>query len=122
MAVHGAPRATGDLDVFVEHTVDNARRVIDALHRFGAPVHAHGVTADDLARPDMVYQVGLPPRRIDVLTSISGCSFEDAWKGRLVVELAGRQVPVIGLRELRLNKQASGRPKDIADLELLGGP
>lgn len=120
MAVHGAPRATGDLDVFVESTTTNAQRVLEALNRFGAPVHAHGVTADDLARPGMVYQVGLPPRRIDLLTSISGCSFDEAWAGRLTVDLAGQEVPVLGLRELRINKKATGRLKDIADLELLG--
>lgn len=78
LAVHGFPRATGDIDVLVRATTTNSERVFRALIAFGAPVESHGVGKDDFARTGNVYQVGLPPRRIDLLTSISGVSFDEA--------------------------------------------
>lgn len=91
---------------------------------FGAPIDAHGVAMDDFAEPDTVYQIGLPPRRIDLLTSISGVSFEDAMNGRVLAPLGGQELPFIGLEPLLVNKLASGRPKDLADAvalkEMLG--
>lgn len=119
MAVHGVPRATGDLDVAVRPDPVNAERVLDALRGFGAPVDAHGVTAEDFSRPGLVYQVGLPPRRIDLLTELTGLSFDEAWASRVEVELGGHRVPFIGRAALARNKRATGRPKDLADAELL---
>jgi hypothetical protein len=119
MAVHGVPRATGDFDIWIRPTQKNANRVIEALGEFGAPVEAHGITVDDLSRPDTVYQIGLPPRRIDVMTGISGVQFEDAWPARIMVKLEGQMVPFIGLSDLVKNKRASGRSKDLVDLEIL---
>jgi hypothetical protein len=119
MAVHGVPRATGDLDVWVRPTPQNSERVFEALVRFGAPLGDHGVVRHDLQTPGTVYQIGLPPRRVDLLTSVTGLSFEDAWPGRSVLEVAGLRVPFLGLRELILNKRATGRPKDIVDADLL---
>ncbi len=119
LAVHGVARATGDLDVFVRRSTENAERVLTALRLFGAPVDAHRLTAGDLNRPGTVYQVGLPPRRIDLLTSIDGCDFEEAWRGRTEVDVQGRRLPFLGRRELEINKRASGRTKDLLDLELL---
>lgn len=119
LAFHGAPRATGDIDVFIRPDRENGERVLSALRAFGAPVDAHQLTADDLTRPGTVYQVGLPPRRIDVLTAIDGCSFAEAWAGRSEVELDGHRVAFLGRREFVINKKASGRPKDLLDLELL---
>lgn len=87
LAAHGLPRATGDLDVLVEPTPENARAVVNALNEFGAPINAHGVAPDDFSTEGTVYQMGLPPRRIDVLTSVSGVSFGNVWKGRLVAEI-----------------------------------
>jgi hypothetical protein len=78
LAVHGVPRATGDLDLFVARDSGNAARLVDALVRFGAPLEAHGVTARDFEREGTVYQLGLTPRRIDLLTSISGVEFDEA--------------------------------------------
>lgn len=119
MAVHGVPRATGDIDIWVRPSRANAKRVLNALHEFGAPVAAHGINLEDLERPDMVYQLGLPPRRIDLMTGISGVDFDDAVRSRVMVELEGVTIPVIGRKDLVLNKRASGRTKDLVDLEIL---
>ena len=120
MAVHGVPRATGDLDVWIARDPENADRVFAALARFGAPLAALGVSRDDLLRENEVLQVGLPPRRIDVLTSISGVSFDEAYPGRVTREIAGLAIPFLGRAALVRNKRASGRTKDLADLEALG--
>lgn len=119
LAVHGVARATGDLDVFLRQSVENAARVLHALRLFGAPVDTHRLAADDLTRPGTVYQIGLPPRRIDLITSIDGCDFAEAWAGRVEIEVGGRRMPFLGRRELLINKRASGRAKDLLDLELL---
>jgi hypothetical protein len=120
MAVHGVPRATGDLDVWVEATPENARRVLDALVVFGAPVRSLGVSEADFTEPGRVVQLGLPPRRIDLLTSISGVEFASAWPERIAHDVIGLTVPFLGRAALVRNKRASGRPKDLADLEALG--
>ena len=120
LGIHGVPRATVDLDVWVEPTADNARLVWHALARFGAPLHALGVTESDFVRPDVVIQFGMPPWRIDVLTGVSGVLFEDAWNGRLEGEFEGVRVPFLGRAEFIRNKRASGRKKDLGDLESLG--
>jgi hypothetical protein len=120
MAVHGVPRATGDLDVWIAADAGNAGRVWNALVRFGAPVAALGFTRDDLTRRHQVLQIGLPPRRIDLLTSISGVEFEPAWSRRVERSVAGISPPFIGRDDLILNKKATGRPKDLADLAALG--
>lgn len=119
VSYHGVPRATGDLDVFVRPTPDNARRVFNALTRFGAPLADSGVTPEDFATPGIVYQIGQPPRRVDVLTQISGVSFDEAWTTRKTIEFKGRAIHFIGRDELVRNKQAVGRPKDIADVSRL---
>ncbi len=115
LAVHGVPRATGDLDVFVRPTPDNADRLMLALRRFGAPLQAHGVVASDFCSPGTVYQLGLPPRRIDILTAISGVEFDAASASRVLVDA----LPFLGRAALLTNKRASGRPKDLVDVELL---
>jgi hypothetical protein len=120
MAVHGVPRATGDLDVWIATDAANVARVWTALVRFGAPVASMGVDQDDLLRPDQVVQIGVPPRRIDILTSISGVGFEEAWSGRVSHVVGGMTVPFLGRAELIRNKRATGRTKDRADLEALG--
>ena len=119
LAAHHLPRATGDLDVLVRPSTTNASRVFRALAEFGAPLDAHGVTAADFAAEGNVYQLSLPPRRIDILTSISGVSFDEAWRGRVDVTIDGEAVPVLGRDELIRNKRAAGRPKDLADVAAL---
>lgn len=117
LAAHGLPRATGDIDIWVRPSGENAERVWRALRRFGAPTQ--DLTAGDLAAPDMVFQIGVAPRRIDLLTSIDGVSFDEAWPQRAMVEVEGLRLPVIGRAHLSQNKRAAGRPKDLADLAWL---
>lgn len=119
MAVHGVARATGDMDVLVRPEAANARKVLEALGAFGAPVEAHGVKLEDFEREGNVYQMGLPPRRIDVLTSVSGIAFDEIWATRMTVTIAGMDVPVIGLEALVRNKEAAARDKDLLDAKLL---
>jgi hypothetical protein len=119
LAFHGAPRASGDIDLFIRPSPPNARRVFDALARFGAPLESAGVTAADFTLPGTVYQIGRPPRRIDVMTEISGVTFDEAWESRVIAEVDGRPVGFIGKSALVRNKEAAGRPKDIADVARL---
>ena len=120
LAVHGIPRATVDLDIWIEATPENAKRVWAALAAFGAPLHTLQIAESDFSRPDVVVQVGLPPYRIDILTGVSGLTFAEAWEDRVEDRFAGVPVPFIGRAALIRNKRASGRTKDIADLEALG--
>ena len=117
IAVHAEPRFTEDLDVFVEPTPENAQQLLRALVEFGFGSVAP--TVDQLAEPDRVWMLGLKPRRIDVLTGISGVSFADAARDRVVVAVGSQLIPVISRRALLKNKRASGRPKDLLDVELL---
>jgi hypothetical protein len=118
LAAHGRPRATGDLDLWVRPTEANARRVHAALRAFGAPLEA--LSVEDLAAPDLVFQIGVAPVRIDILTAISGVEFDEAWKDRISVPIGELPVPVIGRDCLIRNKRAAGRPRDLADLADLG--
>jgi hypothetical protein len=118
LGVHGRPRATGDLDLWVEATSGNAGRVIAALADFGAPLTE--VSVDDFSRPGIVFQIGLPPARIDILTELSGLTFEDAWPGRVMAPFGPVETPFIGRDAFVRNKRATGRAKDVGDLESLG--
>ena len=121
LAVHGVPRATGDLDLWVARDAENADRVWKALERFGAPAAALGVSRDDLKTPGRVVQIGLPPRRIDLMTQITGVEFEEAWAERCLHPVGTREVPFLGRAALVRNKRATGRSKDRADVDLLEG-
>lgn len=120
LAVHGIPRATGDLDVWVRPDAENADRIVRALASFGAPLDDLGISVGDFVRPDVVAQLGLPPYRIDILTSISGVGFDAAWLARVKGSVAGVDVPVLDRESFEKNKRASGRPQDLADLDALG--
>ncbi len=121
MAIYGVPRGTQDLDIWVDPSTDNARRVWQALTDFGAPLESLGVTTFDFSRPDTVVQMGLPPSRIDVLTGLTGISdFATAWADRAVHTVRKRPIPFLGRKTLVENKRAVSRPKDIADLDALG--
>ena len=119
VAFHGIPRATGDLDVLIRPDRDNAARVWRALALFGAPMQDIGVAENDFARTDTVYQIGLPPRRIDILTSISGVDFDEAWSSRASSTIGDQVVHFIGRDALITNKLASGRDKDLLDVKNL---
>lgn len=121
MAVHGVPRGTQDLDVWIDSAPANVERVWRALASFGAPLASLDLKTGDLARGDVVVQIGLPPNRIDLLTSISGVSeFDSAWVHRVEQRVRGRSIPFIGRDALIRNKTATGRRKDLADAEALG--
>jgi hypothetical protein len=117
LARHGFPRYTGDLDVLIRNTPDNAIRLESALEAFG--FGGLGLKATDFVNSYQVIQLGTAPNRIDLLTSITGVSFDDAWQGRLEGDLGGVPVVFIGRRELIQNKRSTGRAQDRADLELL---
>jgi hypothetical protein len=117
LAAHGLPRATGDIDLWVRATPENASRVYRALVAFGAP--ADRFREGDFASDDLIVQIGVPPSRVDVITSIEGVSFDEAWPNRKVIVVDGIGVSVIGRRELLTNKRAVGRPQDRADVARL---
>lgn len=117
LAAHGHVRATKNLDIWVRPSDENAPKVLAALVKFGAPLH--DLTERDLATAGTVFQIGVPPLRIDVITEIDGVAFESAWRDRLDVQLGGISVPVLSRHHLIANKRASGRLQDLADLERL---
>jgi hypothetical protein len=115
LALHGRPRATGDLDVWVDPTPENAQRVVHALAAFGAPMDQ--VSEADFASPGVVLQLGVAPGRIDILTALTGLAFEDAWPGRVREAIGDVVVDFIGRESFVRNKRATGRPKDLGDIE-----
>jgi hypothetical protein len=120
VAAHGVPRNTLDLDVLVQPTVANGRRLIGALRAFGFGSLA--VTPSDFASPDRILQLGRQPLRIDVLTSITGVSWAAAWRDRMVGSYGDVPVHFLGLATLLTNKRATGRTKDLSDVEALAQP
>ncbi len=119
VAFHGHPRATKDLDILVEATVDNAQSVYAALAAFGAPLSAFEVGVEDFASYDGILQLGLPPVRIDIINRADGITFAEAVADGNSFELDGCEIPVIGLAALLKNKRAAGRAQDIADVKAL---
>lgn len=117
LAAHGYVRATGDLDVWVRPDRANAQRVIEALRAFGAPLQ--DLTETDLTRAGTVFQIGVAPVRIDVLTSIDGVTFDEAWTDRLSAKFVDLPVPVLSAKNLITNKRTVGRMQDLADVEWL---
>lgn len=118
VAVHARPRFTKDLDVFVDPTPANARRLLAALRDFG--FGAVGLDTTELATPDKVFMLGLAPQRIDILTGITGVRFAEAWRTRVRVPTSAGMVPVLSRLLLARNKRAAARPQDLADLAELG--
>jgi hypothetical protein len=117
LAAHHEPRATKDLDIWVRPSRENAARVRRAIEEFGMPVDK--ISVEELEKPGLVLQFGFPPHRIDIVTSISGVTFDEAWSGRIVIEIEGKQHPVIGKNDLIRNKRAVARPQDLIDADVL---
>lgn len=115
LAFHGKPRSTGDLDIWVDATPANAPRVMSALSAFGAPLV--DVREEDFARPGITYQVGVSPVRIDVLTDLTGLTFGEAWHTRARGRFGEVDVDFLGREALIRNKRATGRPRDLVDIE-----
>ena len=117
MAAHGYPRATMDIDIWVMPSPDNAAATLKALRRFGAALH--GLSVDDLQKDDTIFQIGVAPRRIDMITGASGLQFEEAFTRAVKVDIDGLEVHIPSVDDLIRNKRASGRTKDLADAEAL---
>jgi hypothetical protein len=117
VAAHGIPRATGDIDIWVNPDPANAERVWRALERFGAPLR--NLSPSDFTQADLIFQMGVRPRRIDLLTSISGVEWNEAWSNRLDGTIEGLTLPVLSKELLIRNKRAAGRPQDLADADRL---
>jgi hypothetical protein len=117
MAAHGYPRATMDIDIWVMPSPNNADAVLRALRRFGAPLHK--LTKEDLQSDGTVFQIGVAPRRIDIITAASGLQFEATYQRSLSVNIEGIEVRIPLIEDLICNKKASGRTKDLADADAL---
>jgi hypothetical protein len=117
VAYHGYPRYTGDIDLFIERSSENAHAILNAIRQFG--FGDLGLSAEDFLQEDQVIQLGIAPNRIDLLTFLSGVEFQEAWDTRVQGEIAGLRVPFISKELLKKNKTASGRSQDKADLEHL---
>jgi len=118
VALHGYPRYTKDLDIWIESSPENAQALVQALTQFG--MESLGLTESDFLDPEQVVQIGYPPNRIDILSTVSGLEFNSCFAQRVKTMLDGVEVNFINLENLRKNKKASGRLQDLADLENLG--
>ena len=117
LAHHGAPRFTGDLDVLIRPSVENAERLLEALRTFGFPVT--DLTPAAVADRHKLLEMGVPPIQIHVMSSISGVEWDEAWADRVEARLGSHFVPLLGRRTFLQNKRAAGRPKDLADIDAL---
>ena len=117
LAAHGFPRATGDLDIWVRNSSENAQKVMQAVTRFGAPVSQFSI--DDFTAPDTIVQLGVEPCRIDLLTGIDGVSFDEAWQGKVKITISDLEIDVLSKEHLLKNKLAAGRDKDQGDINWL---
>lgn len=117
MAAHGVPRATGDIDIWIKTEAQNAEKLLKALNKFGAPIG--GIKPEEFLESDIVFQIGVAPRRIDFLTSIDGIDFAEAQKDCMTIIIDGINVPIISVDNLIRNKKATGRAKDLLDVENL---
>ncbi len=122
VAHHSLPRNTGDIDFFVRRSPENAQRIVAAIERFG--FGSLSLKPEDFLGKDRVVQLGMPPRRIDLINNLTGVTFDDAWRDREPIELSGVRFYVISKEHLLTNKRALGRHKDLADVEAIegGGP
>ena len=117
MAAHGYPRSTMDIDIWIMPDPQNANMVLKALEDFGAPIN--NLSADDLQKEDLIFQIGVAPRRIDIITSVDGLKFEDAFFRSQLVEIDAVPVHILSVSDLIINKRSTGRLKDLADAEIL---
>ncbi len=117
LAAHGYPRATMDIDIWVMPSPDNSDAVFRALRRFGAPVNS--ITKEDFQIDGTIFQIGVAPRRIDIITAASGLTFEETYRNSIPINIDGVEVHIPSIEDLILNKKASGRTKDLADVEAL---
>ena len=119
LAAHGYPRATMDIDIWIMPSPENAIAVMRALNRFGAPLQ--NLSASDFQTDGIIFQIGVAPRRIDIITAVDGLTFDETFAHSTVVEIEGLSIHIPSVSDLIINKRASGRTKDLADAEMLEG-
>jgi hypothetical protein len=117
LAAHGFPRATGDMDIWVKPDANNSKKVYSALTKFGAPMGE--ISEGEFSQPGLIFQIGVVPRRIDIITKISGVEFDEADAHKIVVNIETLKIPVLSIDLLIKNKMATGREKDLLDAKLL---
>ena len=117
LAAHGYPRATGDIDIFIQPDESNAEKVYKALVKFGAPLK--NITVQDFSTSGTIFQIGVAPRRIDIINSIDGVTFEDAYNDRVIIEIESLSIPVLSKDDIIKNKNSTGRAKDKVDANTL---
>ena len=117
LGAHGYPRATGDIDIWVKPNDINSRKIYKALARFDAPLDQ--INIDDFSIEGIIFQIGVIPRRIDIITKIDGVTYEEANEDKIIVEVEGLKIPVISLDKLIKNKMSTGREKDELDIKTL---
>ena len=117
VAFHGYPRYTKDIDIWIELSLENADKILKALNEFG--FGSLDLTPDDFLESDQIIQLGYPPNRIDILTTLKDLKFEDCYNARVEVEILGLHIHFIDIENLKKNKRATGRPQDLADAENL---
>ncbi len=117
LGAHGYPRATGDIDIWVKTDEINSINIYKALERFGAPVDQ--ITVNDFAKEGIVFQIGVTPRRIDIITQLDGVSFDEADEDKIIVEVEGLKLPILSFDKLLKNKLSTGRERDELDVKLL---
>jgi len=117
LAAHGYPRATGDIDIWVKPEKKNSKRIYKALAKFGAPINQ--IREDEFSQAGIIFQIGVAPRRIDIITDIDGVRFDEADEDKIIVEAENLRIPVLSIDMLIKNKMATGREKDLLDVKLL---
>ena len=117
LAAHGYPRATGDIDIWVKPEKKNSKRIYKALANFGAPINQ--IREDEFSQAGIIFQIGVAPRRIDIITDIDGVRFDEADEDKIIVEAENLRIPVLSIDMLIKNKMATGREKDLLDVKLL---
>ena len=117
MGAYGYVRATGDVDIWVETSAANSKKIYQSLREFGSPLS--GITENTFINKDLVFQIGVAPRRIDIITQIDGVTFEDAYKTKKYIEIENLRVPFLSKKNLIKNKESTGREKDKLDVTIL---
>ena len=117
LAAHGFPRATGDMDIWIKPNEKNSKKVYKALARFGAPINE--IREDEFSQPGLIFQIGVVPRRIDIITKIDAVEFGEADSDKIFVDIDDLKIPVLSIDKLIKNKMATGREKDLLDAKLL---
>ncbi|HEV7859141.1 MAG TPA: nucleotidyltransferase [Pyrinomonadaceae bacterium] len=114
LAAHGFPRATGDIDIWVRNSFENAQKIMSALMKFGAPIS--NLSEEDFTAPDMIIQLGVEPCRVDLLTGIDGVGFDEAWQNKVSITIDDLEIDILSKKDLLRNKLATGRDKDQGDI------